>query len=218
MSTVIFDFDGTLTEKSINIWRGIWQELGYNTAEGSYYRQIYSDFMNKKINHGQWCELTCDAFKLKGLTKQHLLDVASRVKLKPSARQTILDLKQRGCELHVLSGNIKPVIMFVLGDLVDCFETINANDFVFDTFGNFQDIIGTKYDFEGKATFVKELCKTQNKNPKDVYFVGNGSNDLWVHESGCVTICTSPDEDVDETNKTIWQERLQDLSGLSDIL
>ena len=32
MKAVIFDFDGTLTEKKGNLWKRIWKELDWDTA------------------------------------------------------------------------------------------------------------------------------------------------------------------------------------------
>ena len=39
MKAVFFDFDGTLTCKSPNIWKSIWEELGYDTGAGSEYKK-----------------------------------------------------------------------------------------------------------------------------------------------------------------------------------
>ena len=43
MKAVFFDFDGTLTHKSKNIWQKIWSRLGYDLGEGSLYRKLYED-------------------------------------------------------------------------------------------------------------------------------------------------------------------------------
>ena len=69
MKAVIFDFDGTLTEKKGNLWKRIWKELGWDTGPDSYYVSLFKRFMSGNITHRQWCELTLEAFQEKGFTK-----------------------------------------------------------------------------------------------------------------------------------------------------
>ena len=63
MKAVVFDFDGTLTYKSRNVWKAIWQDLGYDISKESYFAQIYMAFIRKEISHQKWCYLTCEKFK-----------------------------------------------------------------------------------------------------------------------------------------------------------
>jgi len=81
MKAIFFDFDGTLTYKSKNIWKAIWQSLGYDTSKNSYFAQLFVDFMNKKITHQEWCDLTCSAFQEKGMNVNILNELVKEIQL-----------------------------------------------------------------------------------------------------------------------------------------
>lgn len=86
---------------------------------------------------------------------------------------------------------------------------------MFDKDGYIANIIGTRYDHEGKATFIKELCETKWCKTEDIVFIGNGWNDEWVSSTGVKTICLNPDksdfENIDVWNKVIYTNDLLDL-------
>ena len=66
MPAIVFDFDGTLTYDSPNIWKRLWKDLGYSTGTGSYFSCLFIQFMLGKINHKEWCDLSCEEFMKKG--------------------------------------------------------------------------------------------------------------------------------------------------------
>lgn len=217
MKTIFFDFDGTLTIKSPNIWKAIWERLGYDTGKESYFRQLYGKFMDGTITHQEWCDLTCQAFAKRGMNKQILKELASNIKLLPEVRETFQILKENGFEIFILSGNIVEVIEDVLRGDTKYIDAIMANVFVFDKDGMLEKIVGTNYDFEGKAKFIEEYKQKTYSDPNDLYFVGNGDNDEWAHLSGCHTICINPDgTDVNDNQK--WHKNLGEVKSLSDIL
>lgn len=217
MKTIFFDFDGTLTQESANIWKSIWRKLGYDIGSDSYYRALYKSFMEEKITHQQWCDLTCEAFIKKGMNKEMLDELASGIKFIDGAREVFEILKKQGFEIFILSGNIVEVIEQVLGDNTKYLDAIMANIFVFDEKGNLQKIAGTSYDFEGKAKFIKEYKEKTFSNADDLYFVGNGGNDEWAHLSGCHTICINPDG-TDANDSTKWHEVIEKVDDLRQIL
>ena len=216
MKAVFFDFDGTLTHKSKNIWQKIWSRLGYDLGEGSLYRKLYEDFITKKISHQQWCDLSLAEYKSKGMNLSILNELTKDITLIDGAVETFKKLKQQGFSLHIVSGNIFQVIKMVLGDNIEYFDSIVANEFLFDDEDNLAYIQGTKYDCEGKAEYVKEFCNKTSSNSQDMYFVGNGFNDEWVHMSGCKTICVNPD-DTDKNNTTMWHKVLY-IDNLTELL
>ena len=150
---VFFDFDGTLTYKSKNIWKAIWKSLGYDTSKDSYFAKLFVDFMSNKITHQEWCNLTCEAFTEKGMNLNVLNELVKEIKLINGATETFKTLKENGYSLHIVSGNIIDVIEKVLGENVKYFDSINANDFYFNNNNELTYIKGTNYDFEGKAKF-----------------------------------------------------------------
>ena len=205
MKIVVFDFDGTLTEKRGNLWRKIWQELGYDVGPSSYYFELLNDFLNGKIDYELWCELTCKAFQEKRFSKQMFLQMINEIKLMPGAKELIEQLSLKGVELHIVSGNFVSAIKNTLGESEKYITGIKANEFVFDQNGLLSEIVGTKYDFKGKARYIKELCDKKGINANEILFVGNSINDEWAYKSGAKTLCVNPDE-ADCQNSTIWNK------------
>lgn len=218
MKAVVFDFDGTLTQHSPNIWYSIWKNLGYSTDKNSYYAYLYNRFINGEITHQQWNILTCEAFKKKNMNKNLLNELAKDIKLIDGLDETMQTLKDHGLSLHIVSGNIKTVIEDVLGSKAKYFDSINGNTFLYDYEDKLSYIIPTKYDFQGKAQFISELVSNnENIAPHEITFVGDGINDEWVYKSGCKTICINPTTP-NYNNKEVWHSTIHNTSTLTDIL
>lgn len=79
------------------------------------------------------------------------------------------------------------------------------------------EIVGTKYDFEGKAAFIKKVSDELHIPPCDMLFVGNSLNDRFAYQAGIQTLCINP-KDVDFTNKNVWTNYIQNCSSLEEIL
>lgn len=202
---IIFDFDGTLTKKKGNFWREIWNRLQYSTDKNSYYYFLYKSFMEKKITHTEWCDLTLKAFNKRNFNKTIFDGLVRNVELMKNARELIEHLYKSGKKIHIVSGNIVDVIESVLHDSLVYIERISANDFVFGKNGELIKIVGTKYDYEGKAKYVEELCITKNLKPEEICFVGNSVNDEYVYTAGVKTICINPTE-TNENDSKIWNK------------
>ncbi len=217
MKAVFFDFDGTLTYKSPNIWKAIWAEIGYDTGAGSEYKRQLDAFLNKDITYQEWCDETLECYIAKGMDLNTLNKVSKNIKLMQGATETFKALKEKGYSLYIISGNVIDVIEKVMGENVKYFDSINANDFCFDNNNKLTYIKGTEYDCEGKAKFIQEYIEKTNAKPTDLYFVGNGFNDEWAHISGCNTICINPEE-TEHTNSTKWHRVLDGVVDLQEIL
>ena len=162
MKAVFFDFDGTLTYTGPNIWQEIWLALGFSLGKDSEHQKQLDEFLSKKITYQEWCDKTLACYMEKNMTKEVLNTIASRIKLLPGATETFKELRNRGYELFIISGNIIDVIECVLGDNKKYFNSINANDFVFDSNNKLTYIKGTEYDCEGKAKFIQEYIEKTN--------------------------------------------------------
>ena len=217
MKAVFFDFDGTLTYKGTNIWKKIWQRCGYSIDAKSYYAKLFRSFMSSKISHQDWCNLTCEEFKKAKFDYKTLVELAQDIKLINGLEKTLKTLKNEGYNLYIISGNISAVIDVVLGDKRKYFDEIKANNLQFDKKGRLQSIQGTNYDFEGKAKFILEFKEATNSSAKDLFFVGNGTNDEWAHLSGCNTICINP-EGADAGNNTKWHKCIENVDNLEEVL
>jgi HAD superfamily phosphoserine phosphatase-like hydrolase len=218
MKAIIFDFDGTLTYKSRNVWKAMWQDLGYDISKESYFAQIYMAFIRKEISHQKWCDLTCDKFKERNMDVSILKNIAKEMRLINGFDETIKKLYNNGYSLHIVSGCIADVIKSVIGkENLKYFDSIKANEMNFDENGYLENIVGTKYDFEGKALFIEDFKAKTGCKAEDIIFVGNSSNDEWAHKSGCRTICINP-ENTCSTNKVVWNNLVENATDLKSIL
>ncbi len=215
---IVFDFDGTLTHRNYNIWKRIWLSLGYDIGENSYYRELFQSFMKEEISHQEWCDLTCEAYVRKGMNLSLLKDIIADIELLDGAEEFFAKLKSEGYTLYIVSGNIKDAIELVLADKLKYFKAIMANDLVFDKNGKLRKIVGTNFDFEGKLNFINSLIVNKGVKPENITFIGNGTNDEWVYQSGCKTICLNPEPDVDIDNEEKWHKVLIDIDDLNDLL
>ena len=212
---VVFDFDGTLVSPNFSrtTWERIWVELGYSVNDCDYYHRQFS---NKQITHEQWCEITENKFRERNLDKEKLRKIAGDMKLIDGCRETLLELKKRDILLYIVSGSIREIIKEVLGDLVNLFEDISANKFYFQK-GKLSRIVGTDYDFEGKADYIKQIVNENKINASEVLFIGNSFNDTYAHLSGARTLCINP-QNTNYTNAIYWHDYIREVNDLKEIL
>lgn len=213
---IVFDFDGTLTRHQVcqSTWEEMWNELGYNINDC---RKLANKFYTKEISHQQWCDETCKKFREKSCTMRHVKNVASRIPLVKGSKTLIKNINKRGIYVFLLSGSIDRLIEEVLNKncIKDCFTDIKSNKFVMRK-NKLDKIIGTRYDFENKPDFIKEIIDTYNILPSQILFVGNSHNDEYVYMSGCQTLCINP-HNTDVYNTTKWHHYIEKASTVLGI-
>lgn len=215
---IVFDFDGTLTKTDNPIvkttWESIWISLGYDVREC---QNLHKKFDRKEISHSQWCSLTEDKFKERHLQKNVLHSIAQGIKLIDGVEDTFLELWKKNIKIYIVSGSIKLIIQMVLGPLNEYVESIRANVFDFDEDDYLTRIIGTKFDFEGKATYIRMIAEELQISTQDILFVGNSRNDQFAYQSGAKTLCINP-QLTDMTNTMIWNDCIETCNSLTEIL
>lgn len=213
---VFFDFDGTLTDRKIakTTWESIWTALGYDVEEC---RKLHARYNKKEITHSEWCKLTEDKFIERNLRKDVLTKIANNIQLVNGCEETLAELRRRNIKVFIVSGSILYIIQEVLGSILHYVDEIKANDFLFDNNGVFTHIIGTKYDFEGKAEYISEKTAQLNISMDDVLFIGNSFNDKYAYRSGAKTLCVNPDK-TDISDTMIWNSCIEDCKNLMDVL
>jgi HAD superfamily phosphoserine phosphatase-like hydrolase len=213
---VVFDFDGTLTSRTTEetTWERMWLSLGYPIDRCS---ALHHKFSKGQIGHQEWCDLTLQQFRDRRFSRKHLSKIALDTRLIEHAEETLQFLRSRNMRLFVLSGSVKQIIRAVLGDMVDMFEDIQANEMVFDRKGLLTAIRGTRYDFEGKRDYLNKLIKDSGYQRYDVLFVGNSCNDVFASQSGARTLCVNP-RMVDAYNKLHWTYFIRQMDSLRQIL
>lgn len=217
VKVIVFDFDGTLikTTNNYSSWQLIWLYLGYTLDEcGRYYRK----FMNNEITHQEWCDITAEAFIKKGLTTEDMEKIAKGVTLINGAVETLKIIKEKGVKLYICSGAMDDMIDYVFKDNKCLFEEkLACNKFSYDKEGKLKSIKGTKYDFEGKAVFIKKVIADNGIMPEECLFVGNSDNDIWAHESGAKTLVVNPHK-INGMNRNEWKYYLEEMKDLKEIL
>jgi HAD superfamily phosphoserine phosphatase-like hydrolase len=212
----VFDFDGTLTIRKgdMTTWEKIWTALGYDINDSA---DLHTRFQKGEFSHEVWCEMTLKKFKERGFRHGQLKRIAKSISLVPGTRETVEQLKAKGVKLYILSGSIKEIIKTVLGKLWDDFEEIKANEIIFDSSGVISQINGTRFDFEGKATFLKRVHEDNRLSPLNVLFIGNSCNDIWASHSGVRTLCVNPHL-TDPSNQAEWTHAIRKMKDLREIL
>lgn len=213
---VVFDFDGTLTSGKTNrtTWENLWEKLGYDVKEC---QELHQKFNQHEITHDEWCKITAEKFIARRLNKDVVLEIASKIKLIPGLKETFDELEKRNIKIYIVSGSILTVIKSVLGNQQKYVNEIKANEFDFDRNNKLLKIIGTRYDFHGKATFINQISQDMKIAPQDILFVGNSLNDRFVYLSGVITLCINPTLTNPADTKT-WNYCIQTCENLTEIL
>ena len=214
---VIFDFDGTLTKSNENIWKKLYLKLGLLVDKNSNYYKSYIDFINKKYDYQSWVKVNEDDFKKGGLTESIFYEIAGEYELFNGVIETIKLLRKQNIKLYILSGNFVQAIKYILGENKDYFNDVSANNIYFDNSSFIKEITPTIYDFEGKATYIKNIMINENLSPEEVCFVGNGDNDIYAYRAGVKTICINP-VNAKEDDEMIWSNVIKNCKNLEEIL
>lgn len=218
IKAIVFDFDGTLTKHQNTLhstWERIWLKLGYTLDDCL---QLHKQYSLKNITHQQWCDKTCERFRSKGMTRNTLKEVSCEMSLIDAVIPTLKLIKKNNIHLYIASGSIRDVIEDVIGkDNVYLFEEIKANHMEFNKLGELTRIIGTKYDFQGKAEFVQKIASQLDINPCNILFVGNSNNDQMAYQSGAVTLCVNPHL-TDPHDNQKWNNVIYQMNSLREIL
>lgn len=214
---VVFDFDGTLTKSgktTQTTWESLWVSLGYDIKECQNLHQRYD---RKEITHEEWCMLTEKSFKARNLHRETVNELSKKIHLVKDIKKVFQQLNDRDIKIYIVSGSIMIVIKSVLGSLNQYVDKIKANQFMFNEAGYLTQIIGTKYDFEGKSDYILHIANELRISTKDILFVGNSRNDHFAYRSGARTLCINP-RLTDMTNSTIWHEYIETCDSLLEIM
>lgn len=213
MKTIIFDFDGTLTKKSNEIWRNIWVKLDALDVDD----MLYNKFVNGEIDYVEWSRQIEKEYIKRNFSRQILDELIDDIEMMDNLQETLYTLKNKGYDLRILSGGIDHVIKKLLKDNIKYFSDIKCNEFIFDDAGLLTKIIDTDSDEEGKGRYVKKVIDEYKCDPKDIIFIGNGHNDRFVSSTGCITICINPNG-TNHLDKDIWSLYIENTNNLADIV
>lgn len=213
---VVFDFDGTLAKNYTNktTWETIWEKIGYSISEC---QELHKQYSRGDFSHQEWCDKTAERFIKKKFHYSTLSQLALNINLLEGVCETFETLYSKNIKIHVLSGSVIEIIRIVLNGLGKYVTDTKANEFKFDNNGYLEKIIGTHFDFDGKAEYVLSLSERYGMSTKDILFVGNSQNDQSVHVTGAKTLCINPRK-VDPTDKNIWDDYIETCLSLKEII
>lgn len=216
VKAVFFDFDGTLTINTSNktTWEEIWVALGYDVGLCRKYHAMY---LNGVINHEKWCSITESFFKQKSLHRETVELIADKIVLINGIEEVLRFLNQSNVKVYIVSGSIAQIIKRAMGNNFQYIDGMRANNFYFDEAGYLERIVGTRYDFEGKADYIKHVSEEDGLPIKKMLFIGNSVNDQFVYKSGVKTLCINPKETNSE-NRLIWNNSIESCVDLRQIL
>lgn len=214
---VVFDFDGTLTKpgSTRSTWEAIWERLGYDANECGL---LANRFYLKQITHPEWCRITLEKFRARQLSYDVVIGVARGLELIQDFDECMEELQRLGVPPYLVSGSIWDVIAALLGDRTRYFRRIEANAFGYiGPDKRLGTITGTKFDFEGKGDFIREVAKELHVSTSNVLFVGNDINDVHVKEVGARTLLVNPHQ-TSAADESAWDKCLPRMSSLLEIL
>lgn len=213
---VVFDFDGTLTKNASlrSSWERMWVSCGYSVDDC---RRLHGEYSLGQFGHQEWCDKTCMKFKSRHFSRENIKQVAADIELLDDCRETLRFLHDKGIQMFIVSGSVDILIKRVLGDeLSTLFSKIQANQMQFNQDGSLERIIGTKYDFEGKADYVKGIIE-KGYSSSEIVFFGNSFNDEPVCRTGVRAVCINPKQTV-SYNPLYWTDEKLDVTSMKDLL
>ena len=189
---VCFDLDGTIIENIEYIWQVLHDHFQVDPVRRD---KAKDDFFSGRITYDEWAYHDVNMWKEKGATKEEILKALSHMKMVKGARETLLELKKRGIKLAVISGSINIALEAVLPDYEEIFDEIYLTKLVFDEKGNLQSCIPTKYDYEHKATALREMAEKEGIDIKDTMFIGDHDNDVEIAKTAGVAVAFNSKSD-----------------------
>lgn len=203
---VIFDFDGTLTKSAFlkTSWERMWISCGYKESDC---RKLHERFFLGEFSHQEWCDITANKFIAHNFARRNIKEIAKQTELLEGTHEVLKQMHDLGVGLYIVSGSVDVLIKEVLGtECASWFTEIKANQMHFDRKGFLTGITGTEYDFDGKASFVKQVIDDNKYTIGEVVYFGNSFNDESVARTGIKTVCINPKE-TNAQDKERWTYR-----------
>jgi len=187
---VAFDVDGTLVDNVDG--KVVWQLL--NTRFGGDDRvnaQRFQAYLHREITYAQWVELDIGQWVGAGATRQQIAEVIQReLRLVCGARETVLELRDRGYRLAVISGTLDLTLDLLFPE--HPFEEVFTNKIWFSDDGQIAGWEATPYDMEGKAHALQEIARRMGVPLAATVFVGDNINDLQVMALAGLAVAFEP--------------------------
>ncbi len=173
---VFFDVAGTLIEQKS--WSFLAEGLGLLNE----YNQLVTSLKNKKIGQKDLNQKLSVLFtQNKLVNKEELKIILSDFNLKVGARDAIDYLKSKNIAVFLVSG-ANQILVAKVAEVLQVDGWMAATEFVFNTDGQLVDVVRTPNQGQWKVDQVSKLMLENGWKKSEVFFVGDGWNDIYVFD------------------------------------
>ncbi|MFA5755189.1 MAG: HAD-IB family phosphatase [Candidatus Paceibacterota bacterium] len=209
MKIICFDVNGTLVEESP------WDTFSLKGEAKENFKKVFNDFYDNKVGVDFLWEEVVSILKKDGKgNKEYILNSSKPMEhLKEGAEDLIKYLKEKGYKIYLISCSVDIYLeKLCKGLLIDGFYA--GTNFSFD--GEELTTIEsdcTENDFKEKR--LKELANKEKIDIEDIFFVGDGFNDIGAFKLTGKGIAI--DSNVKELNNIAYQ-KIKKLKEIKNIL
>ena len=205
---VCFDLDGTIIDDTEFIWYTLHRHFRVDMAQVKRWHRL---FLDGKVTYEQWFAEDIKWWNAAGARKPDYIAAVKSLRLMQGAEETIRELKRRGLKIAIVSGSLNIVIDTFFPK--HPFDYVFVNEIHFDRRGRVAGFRVTPYDFEHKATAVKEIALKEGIGLEECVFVGDNVNDVdAVRISGQGISFNSKSRELDRAADVVI--RRKDLRGI----
>lgn len=120
---------------------------------------------------------------LSGLSDAAIDEVKAALPLSPGADQLITWCQAQPCRTALVSGGFMPFVSALKASMY--IDDVRANELAVEDGKLTGELLGPIIDAEAKASYLHELCKRFEIDPKNTIALGDGANDLaMMREAG----------------------------------
>lgn len=202
---VAFDLDGTLLRGKdfIFSWERVWAEVGVSKAVQRSLKKAYRLESEAALSpaaraaaYRRWCEAAVSHFKVRGLTRARLAEIAAPLELTANCREVLARLRAEGVVTAVISGGISTFLEDCFTDFREYVDFAFVNELRFDADGVIEGVVATAYDFEGKAEALSLVCAQARCTREESVFVGDRFNDEAIMLHAHLAIAYPPGDKI----------------------
>ena len=186
---VAFDVDGTLVRGPED--RTVWEVLNERfTGRADHNEERFALYRAGKLSYAEWVALDIGGWQAAGATRADLIEAFGSLSLVDGTSEALLELKQAGLVLVVISGTLDLMLGTLLPD--SPFDEIYANHIGFDEDGAISHWRATPFDMEGKAQLLRAVALRRGIPLARAAFVGDSENDVWVARTAGFSVAFNP--------------------------
>lgn len=186
-----FDFDGTLTDDEEFIYNRLWKYFGVPVQKDI---EDYEKYKRGELTYAEWVAHDVLRFQIAGANRSHFEQATRGIAPMVGARETIIELKERGYGVIVVSGGVDIAIGATYPDYAELFDEVFINKYIFGEDGALLDAEATPYDQKHKATCIQDMCAKYGVDIRDTIFTGDNINDVEAAQTAGISFAFNTDK------------------------